>query len=126
MPRATKVVIVYSPGQALRRTVIIPDDDRQVPLHVRNVAPGEAVLVGSLGLYRLIGPDEMLRRVLGRKSVSDRCAVVDARGVVIGHIGADPAIDRNYRHGTLHHDPEGRTVVGQGYHHLDYRPPKSK
>lgn len=116
---ASKVVIVYSPGQALRRVVTIPDDDSQVPALVANVSRGERVLVTSLGLYRLIGPDAILERVTGRKRTSDYCAVVDGRGVVIGHLCADPAIDR-LRGATLYHDPDRLTVHGQGIHHRNY------
>ena len=126
MPNPSKVVIVYSPGQALRRTVIIPDDDSQVPIHVANVVPGEAVVVVSLGLYRLIGPDACLEQVLGRKKQSDRCAVVDGRGVVIGLMPMDPAIDRHHPLGTLYADPEGKAVVGTGYHHQAYSAPQTK
>lgn len=108
----TKVVIVYSPGQGLRRTTIIPDDDSQVPIHTANLAHGEAVMVGLLSDYRRIGPDAMLVRYLGRKPTTDRCAVINAAGYVVAVIRADPAIDRHPA-GRLHRDPKGVAVVGQ-------------
>ena len=110
MPQ-TLVVIAYSPGQGLRRVVVLPDDDSQVPVHTRNLAPGEQVMVGSLSDYRTMGPDAMLARYLGRKKTSDRCAVV-AAGVVVGLVAMDPAIDR-VAGGHLHRDPNGVCVVGQ-------------
>jgi hypothetical protein len=114
----SQVVIVYSPGQALRRTVVIPDDDSQVPIHTQNLQPGEAAVVVSLGLYRLVGPDAALASVLGRTAISDRCALADATGKVIGLIRADPAIDRRHPLGTLYHDPGAKAKVGGGVHNL--------
>lgn len=120
MPR-TKVVIVYSPGQARRRTVILPDDDSQVPVHTRNIAPGEAVLVGTLTDYRRYGPDVMLERYTGRKAQADRCAVINHAGYVVGIIQADPVIDRHPA-GRLHRDPAGVAVVGHSCKNLSLLP----
>ncbi len=108
----TQIVIIYSPNHGRRRTVILPDDDSQVPVHTTNLAPGEQVMVGSLSDYLTIGPDAMLQRYLGKPPVNDRCALVNAAGVVVAHLCADPLIDRVDGH-TLHHDPQGKSVVGK-------------
>jgi hypothetical protein len=116
------VVIGYSPAQARRRSVAVPDDDSEVPGLVALFRKmGEATVVVSLGLYRLIGPDAALQQVLGRAPVKDRCALVDAGGVVRGFVGADPGIDRLPVHidghpHTLRYDPDGTLQVGQGVH----------
>jgi hypothetical protein len=111
---ATKVVIVYSPNQGMRRTVIIPSDDSQVPIHTANLQPGEAVMVGSLSDYRWnYGPDKMLARYLGRQPTTDRCAVVNSAGYVVGLLKMDPALDRPPPLCRLHRDPNGVAVVGQ-------------
>jgi hypothetical protein len=107
----TQVVIVYSPNQGIRRTTIIPDDDSQIPVHTKNIAPGEAVMVGTLSDYRRMGPDAMLARFLGRKPTTDTCAVINAAGIVVHVIRADPAIDRHTA-GRLHRDTNGKAVVG--------------
>jgi hypothetical protein len=109
----TLVVIGYSFNQARRRKVTIPDDDSEVPGLVDWMkSMGEQVMVGLLSDYRTIGPDAMLARYLGRPAISDRCAVVNASGIVTAHINADPAIDRHPT-GTLHHDPHGKSKIGQ-------------
>lgn len=108
----TQVVIVYSPGQGRVRTVVIPDDDSQVVVHTRNLMPGEAVLVGTLADYQKYGPDAMLARFLGRQPTTDRCAVVNSAGFVVGIVRADPAIDWHPA-GRLHRDPQLKAVVGQ-------------
>ena len=108
----TKVVIVYSIAQGQRRTAIIPDDDSQVSIHTQNVVAGEGVLVGSLSDYRTIGPDAMLERHLGRKPSTDRCAIVNKAGIVVGIIRADPAIDSHLL-GQLRLDHDGSAIVGK-------------
>lgn len=109
----TKVVIVYSPGQALRRTVIIPSDDAQVPMHTANLAPGEAVMVGSLWDYRAMGPDMMLFRHVWRSPATDRCAIINPAGYVVAVSRMDPAIDRLPPLHRFHRDPKGVAVVGR-------------
>jgi hypothetical protein len=108
----TQIIIVYSPTQALRRTVIIPDDDSQVSMHTKNIQPGECVVVGLLSDYRLYGPDAMLSRYLNRQATTDRCAVIDHTGTVVGIVNADPAIDRLPLH-RLHRDPQNKAIIGQ-------------
>lgn len=90
---ATKVVIIYSPNQNLRRTVIIPSDDSEVRVHAANIHPGEAVLVGTLADYQKIGPDAMVLAATGIAPTSDRCAVVDHTGKVAAVVKGDPLID---------------------------------
>lgn len=97
----TKVIIVYSPNLAKRRRVIIPDDDSEISVHQTNVSPGEAVHIGKITDYELIGPDAMLANHLGVQSSSDRCVIVN-NGIVIGGCCADPAIDTH---------PEGDLVL---------------
>ncbi len=129
------VVIFYSPGQSAVREILLPTarslpdhDEVAVPVRVKQVQPGEAAIVVSLGLYRLLGAEVLVERVTGRRRTSTRCALVDPRGVVVGHLAADPTIDSPHLGGghTLVADPEGKTVHGQGLHHQSYQPPKVK
>ena len=89
----TQIVIIYSPNQNQRRTVIIPDDDSQIPIHTANIINGEAVLVGSLVDYQNIGPDAMLAAYIGQQPTSDRCILIDNTNTVVAVVRADPAID---------------------------------
>jgi hypothetical protein len=109
----TKVVIVYSPNQNLRRTVIIPDDDSQISIHTANILPGEAVLVGSLADYISIGPDAMLMAYTGRQPSSDRCMVISNDNVVAVFKG-DPLID-THPLGEVVADVTGKAMVGATY-----------
>lgn len=92
MPQ-TKVIIVYSPSQNKRRTVIIPDDDSQVNIHATNIAKGEAVFIGSLLDYQTIGPDAMLIAHTNQQASSDRYAIIDGVGNVVLMALLDPLID---------------------------------
>jgi len=113
MMARTQIVIGYSFGQGVRRTTVIPDDDSQVPTYVAWLASmGEQVLVGTLTDYRFLGPDAMLARFLGRQPTTDRCAIVNAAGYVVGVIRADPTMDRHPL-GRLHRDPQMKAVPGQ-------------
>lgn len=125
MPRS-KVIIGYSPTLASRRTLVIPEatdpddfDAVRVPRHVANLRRmGEAVLVAPLGLYRLIGADVILARVLGRPAQSDHHVVVDGRGVVVACVKWDVAIDGPVHPlGAVYHDPQRKFPVGSGYYH---------
>src|ERR1700679_1053146 len=108
----TKVVIVFSPNLRSRRTVIIPDDDSQISVHVSNLQPGESVVVGSLSDYQTLGPDVMLSRQFSQSASNHRCIVVNAFGVVTDVVMMDPQIDQ-HPHGQLLHDPLGLALVGQ-------------
>lgn len=88
----TKVVIIYSPNQNRRRTVVKPDDDSQIDLHLNNIIKGEAAFVGTLADYETIGPDAMLEAYTGKTPSSDRCIVVH-NNTVIAVVCADPLID---------------------------------
>lgn len=117
----SKVVIVYSPRHARRRTVIIPDDDSQVPIHTRNLKAGEAVLVVPLADYRLTGPDGLLEKHLGRPAENDRYAITDGAGRVTHFLCMDSSIDREYA-GRAYHDPEARARIGDYVHRLGLSP----
>lgn len=106
----TQVVIIYSPNQNKRRTVIIPDDDSQIPIHTANIVKGEAVMVGSLSDYQTIGPDAMLVAHTGQQPSSDRCIVHDGLTVKACVLG-DPLID-THPLGTLAIDTTGQASVG--------------
>ena len=106
----TKVVIVYSPNQNLRRAVIKPDDDSQIPIHTANIAKGEAVLVGSLSDYQTIGPDAMLAAHTGKQPTSDRC-IVHGNGQVMAVVRGDPLID-THPLGTVALDTTGQAYAG--------------
>ncbi len=129
------VVIFYSPTQSAVREILLPTprslpdhDEVAVPARVKQVRPGEAAIVVPLGMYRLLGAEVLVERVTGRRRTSTRCALVDPRGVVVGHLAADPTIDSPHLRGghTLVADPDGRTVHGQGFHHQSYQSLKSK
>lgn len=108
----TQAVIVYSVSQGVRRRLVLPNDDAQIAMHAANVAPGEAALVVRLSDLRAVGPDALLVRLLGHKTTTDRCAVINAAGVVVAVIHADPSIDHDPR-GRLHRDPYFAAVIGQ-------------
>lgn len=107
---ATKVIIIYSPNQNRRRTVIIPDDDSQIPIHTANIVKGEAVLVGDISDYRSIGPDAMLVAHTGKQPSSDRC-IVHSNGKVVACVLGDPLID-THPAGALTIDNTGKATVG--------------
>ena len=111
MPQS-QVVVIYSVSLSSVRRIVHPEDDSQVQGHLFGLQAGEAALVGSLSDYRTIGPYAMLARYLGRPPVNDRCAIVNAAGIVLGHLRADPTIDRHPL-GTLYHDPHSKSVVGK-------------
>lgn len=106
----TKVVIVYSPNQNKRRTVIIPDDDSHISIHTANIVKGEAVMVGNLSDYQFIGPDALLANFIGQQPTSDRC-IVYANGQVQAVVLGDPSIDKHPL-GTLAIDTTGQAYVG--------------
>jgi hypothetical protein len=124
----SKVVIVYSPYQARRRAVIVPDandppdwDEVHVPAHIaRETAPGERAVTIPIGLYHLIGPDAALQQILGRPPQSSRHAVVDPGGKVVSFIHVDSAIfPVVFRDGhTIKPDPNGRAKVGDLVHRM--------
>jgi hypothetical protein len=110
----TQVVIVYSVALGRRRTVIIPDDDSEVPIHLANILPGEAAFAGSLAQYHGIGPDAMVFAKTGHAPLSDRCIVVAPNAVpqsVAAVIRADPAID-SHPLGNIIIDVTGQAVPG--------------
>lgn len=110
---ASHVLIGYSPALGRLRTCVVPDDDAQLPgLAVWLRGMGEAVLACPRGDYLQYGPDALLARHLGRQPQPDRCAVVNASGVVVALVHADPALD-THPDGFLRPDPHGRAVVGQ-------------
>lgn len=90
MAGATKVGILYSLAQRRRRALVIPDRDDQLPLTPR---PGEGYVEQSIEDYLALGPDHAVEQVAGGAPLPDRCALVDAGGIVRGGVQGDPAID---------------------------------
>lgn len=118
----TKVIIIYSSKQGILRKVIIPDDDSQIPNYIANIKTGEQVMIASLTDYLWnYGPNNLLARFLGRKSTTDRCAVINAAGYVVAIVRADSAIDY-HKSGRLHCDPNKTAVVGQLARNLSLLP----
>lgn len=106
----TQIVIVYSPNQNKRRSVIIPDDDSQIPIHIANLLKGEAFMVGLLSDYQAIGPDALLALHTGKSPASDRCIVHNGlmvQAVVLG----DPLID-THPLGTMALDTTDKAAIG--------------
>lgn len=89
---ATKVGIIYSVAQSLRRVVFVPDDDSQLPLKPR---AGEAYIEQTLADYQQFGPDFAVQKATGNTPLSDRCVRVppNALGIVSAILRADPSID---------------------------------
>jgi hypothetical protein len=97
----TKVIIIYSPNQNVRRATIVPHDDADIEIHVNNITKGEAVLIGEKLDYDTIGPDAMLSAYTKQQPSSDLCVVVDSNGNVCCGIKADPLID-SHPDGEIH------------------------
>ena len=108
MPQ-TKVIIIYSPNQNVRRTTIIPHDDADIDIHVNNISKGEAVLIGEKSDYDTIGADAMLEKHTESKPSSDRCVVVDGDDNVCCLIKGDPLIDLHSEGRIIQHD---EAIVG--------------
>lgn len=89
---ATKVGIIYSVAQSLRRVVFVPDDDSQLPLKPR---AGEAYIEQTLADYQQFGPDFAVQKATGNPPLSDRCVRVppNVLGIVSAILRADPSID---------------------------------
>ena len=110
----TQCVIIYSHYQALRRRVIIPDDDTQISAHTGNLANGEIAIVVALADYAYWGPDALVARHSGRPAQAGNCVIVGAHGLPVNIVMADPQIDTH---------PLGRIALdrrGQGFHLLGY------
>lgn len=110
----TQVIIIYSPNQNVRRRVIIPDDDNQISIHSDNIAKGEAVLIGNIQDYQMVGPDAMLAAHTGQQAATDRCIVISPNAInptVAAVVRGDPLIDVHPL-GRLAIDITGQAAVG--------------
>lgn len=122
----TKVLIVYSAAQKIRRTTIILDhpgaDDAEFAYWESTIVPGEIAVYIPLDEYNAMGKsdyselgtslDQWLAEQIGEPS-SDQCAVVDGEnGYVSAVVRADPRID-DHPDGFLIQEPE--LVTGDSY-----------
>jgi hypothetical protein len=96
--------IVYGEQSGIVRHIIIPDNDAGL----RNVVlqPGEAIVAVDRLKFKKGSPDTndaiaAVEEVRGKPSDDPRCVVVDAKGVVVDVLLADPLIDS---------DPKGSLV----------------
>lgn len=88
--------IVYGEQSGIVRQIIVPDNDAGL----RSVAlqPGEAIVAVDRLKFKNGSPDindaiAAVEEVRGKPSDDPRCVVVDAKGVVVGMLLADPLID---------------------------------
>lgn len=92
---ATKVVIIYSVTQNLRRRVIKPHDDSQIDLHTV-CGEGEAAVVVDLEYYDTLGADAVLGQCLMQIPQSDRhCIVHNVTNEVLTVVGADHTVQND-------------------------------
>ena len=94
----TKVGIVYSLAQNLRRRVIVPDDDGELVFHKSSLAYGEAYIELPYATFQQFDSPTDLDAFLAielnsANPGSDYCLVVDANDVIQACILADPIID---------------------------------
>lgn len=88
----TKVIIVYSLNQNLRRRVVKPDDDSQIPFH-SDCADGEALAIVDLEDYDALGADAVLGQYLMQIPQSDRhCIIHNETNEVLAVVSADHTI----------------------------------
>jgi len=116
---ATQVGVIYSTINKVLRRIIFPDDDGELPLHL---GAGETMHTVSADEWSA----ERDTRIAAKTNDHDptslsahflkvhkaitlgdpRCAVADPTGTVIGHIMADPLLDKPHLPGhTLHNTP---------------------
>lgn len=88
--------IVYGEQSGIVRQIIIPDRDSEL----RNVVlqSGEAIVAVDRLKFKNGSPDTndaiaAVEEVRGKPSDDPRCVVVDAKGIVVGMLLADPLID---------------------------------
>jgi hypothetical protein len=95
----TKVGIIYSKSQNLRRKVIIPEvDDSEVDIHKNYLLPGEAWMEIPMDVYTQYDhPTDVDAFVSiqlnSAEPMNDWCLVVDANSIILACIPADPIID---------------------------------
>jgi hypothetical protein len=122
----TKVLVIYSRAQKVRRRLIKLDhpgaDDREFAIHEACMVAGEDKLYipidvyngfdsnsvnGALSLDNCIALDNYIAGVIGPHT-SDRCVVITGEGRVIATVAADPRID-DYPNGFLIQDDAAYT-----------------
>lgn len=107
----TKVGVVYSSAQLVRRRIIKSDsDDADIDIHKATMLPGEAWLEIPLNVYNKFGNtpkdhvtgntlDVHIASILGNPK-NDVCVIVSPDGNIVGYCHADPSID-SHPAGTL-------------------------
>lgn len=87
-----KIGIIYAKKSGIMRRVIEPDDERELPAHR---AEGEEILVVERGTGPLMQRAyEALYAHFGNPPPDPTCRVIDSSGHVVGHVAADPDLDR--------------------------------
>ena len=93
----TKVGIIYSLAQLVRRELIKCADDSGYKAHIDRLLPGEGWFEIPIDVYNSFGNphaiDDYLEASVGA-ALSDRCAVINGDNIV-AVCCADPAIDRH-------------------------------
>ncbi len=91
---ATVAIAVYATGSKILRKIIIPDFDGQLDIHHPKLESGESSLTVPIANIKLDDAKTAIQQATGTAPPSDRCAVVDpVTSLVVGNLGADPAID---------------------------------
>lgn len=88
-----QVIIVYSPNQNVRRRVVKPDFDSQIPGLIASHLPGEAYLIVSQEDYDTYGPDALVGWETMSAPSSDHCMIVRNGVLLHARVLADPQID---------------------------------
>lgn len=120
----TKVLVIYSIAQNVRRTLIKLDhpgaDDREFAIHEACMVAGEGKLYIPVDVYNafdsnpvngMLPLDNYIAGIIGSRA-DDRCAVITGEGDVVAVIAADPRID-DHPHGFLIQERE--LVAGDVY-----------
>ncbi len=96
---ATSVGIVYGAASGIVRRIIVPTSEAELD-DQSHVGDGEAIIkVSAPGIMRRDGYPDLtaahahVMAVIGKQPLNARCAVVDAKGNVVGTVMADPEFD---------------------------------
>jgi hypothetical protein len=86
------VGVIYGAQSGIVRRIILPDPGQDLQGHV---GPGEALLMLPDGAPSdVISATAAVAQATGKRIPSSCCEVVDAQGVVVAVIAADPVLDR--------------------------------
>lgn len=91
----TKVGVIYSLAQKVRRELIIADNDSQYEMFKNNIHANEGWLEIPLDDYNKLSPyeiDRYIADIIGPPS-SDKCCIVDKDGSILSFVKGDPSID---------------------------------